>query len=759
LRVALNPEQQAAVWHGDGPLLVLAGAGSGKTRVLTTRIARLIEEGLPPSRILAVTFTNKAAEVMRHRISSLVGHQPAGIWAGTFHSICARMLRIEAEHTDRSSAFTIYDESDSERAIKRAMEDADADPRRWSARGIRARISDAKNAMVSPAEYAAAAFDPLSRVTGEVYPAYERLLARCNAYDFDDLLLYAVRLLEDRPEVREHYGGRFAHVLVDEYQDTNHAQYRLVRALASVHGNVCVVGDDDQSIYGWRGADLRNILNFERDFPGTAVVHLEQNYRSTGAILHVANAVIARNRARKEKKLRTERPQGESVVVAALRDERAEAAWTVRKIEQLRARHALGEIGILYRTNAQSRAYEDALRGADMPYRVVGGIRFYERREVKDVLAYLQLLVNPSDDGAFLRAVGWPRRGVGAVTLERLAAARAAAGGSLLDAAARAAELEGLPVGPARALVSFARDAAALRDLVSVASAADLAEECLRTFGLRAALEAEEDGEERLANVDELVAGMAAFAAEGAGIQAETAGSELERFLQHVSLLSDVDQYDQEEGAVSLMTLHNAKGMEFPVVFIGGVEEGLLPLGRSAETMEALEEERRLFYVGLTRAMDRLHVTHVSRRFRAGSAMPCFPSSFLDDLPEEAIDRRLSAVGGWRSGRWPRPVDSSRPGRGGRSDGFAARSAATRSSFTWRRDPAEVPESGPVYDYSESQEPLELLTGARIVHPRFGAGTVLSVVGDGRAAKARIEFDLEGPKIIMVAHAGLRPAP
>jgi DNA helicase-2/ATP-dependent DNA helicase PcrA len=742
------------VQHGEGPLLVLAGAGSGKTRVLTARVARLIEDGLPPYRILAVTFTNKAADVMRHRIAGLVGHEPDGLWAGTFHSVCARTLRMEADRTDRTRGFTIYDESDSQRAVKRAMEDVDVDPRRWSVKGVRARISDAKNAMVQPEEFAAAAFDPLSRVTGTVYPAYERLLARCNAYDFDDLLLRAVRLLEEDDEVREHYGGRFAHVLVDEYQDTNHAQYRLVRAWASVHGNVCVVGDDDQSIYGWRGADLRNILDFERDFPGTAVVRLEQNYRSTGAILNVANAVIARNRARKEKRLHTERPHGARVVVAALRDERAEASWTVRRVESHRERYALGEVGVLYRTNAQSRAYEDALRGSGIPYRVVGGIRFYERREVKDVLAYLQLLVNPADDTAFLRAVGWPRRGVGAVTLERMQAVRSGSGGSLLDVAAAAREVEGLPGGAARALALFARDLSALADLVPVASSAEVAEECLRTFGLRAALEAEEDGEDRLANVDELIAGMVAFGTDRRGVEEESAGSDLGLFLQHVSLLSDVDQYDPEEGAVSLMTLHNAKGMEFPVVFIGGAEEGLLPLGRSAETIEELEEERRLFYVGLTRAMDHLHVTHVSRRFRAGTSMPCFPSSFLDDLPEDAIDRRMSGSPGWRAGGSQfairRTSSESRPAWAGSSD--------RGRSFDWRYDPAAASEAGPVYDYSDSQETFELASGARIVHPRFGPGTVLSVMGDGRTAKASIEFDLEGPKTLLVAHAGLRPA-
>ena len=736
---------------------MLAGAGSGKTRVLTARVARLIDDGMPAHRILAVTFTNKAAEVMRLRIASLLGHQPDGLWMGTFHSICARLLRIEADRTERTRSFTIYDESDSERAVKRSMEEVGVDPKRWSPKGVRARISDAKNAMVSPEEYAATTFDPLSKVTGDVYPAYEHLLERCNAYDFDDLLGRAVRLLEEDDEVRAHYGGRFAHVLVDEYQDTNHAQYRLVRALGSVHENICVVGDDDQSIYGWRGADIRNILDFERDFPGTTVVRLEQNYRSTGAILEVANAVIARNRSRKEKRLRTERPQGDRVVVSALRDERAEAKWTVRQIEAARPERALGEMAVLYRTNAQSRAYEDAFRSADMPYRVVGGIRFYERREVKDVLAYLQLAVNPLDDASFFRAVAWPRRGVGAVTLDRLAAARARSGGSLLATAAEAPDIEGISPAAGKSLGSFASGVQRLRDLAAAASAADVAEECLRSFELRAALEREEGGEDRLANVNELIAGMAAFATERRSMEESAVGSELELFLQHVSLLTDVDQYDPDEGAVSLMTLHNAKGMEFPIVFIGGAEEGLLPLGRSAETVEQLEEERRLFYVGLTRAMDRLYLTHVSHRFRAGSSMPCFPSSFLDDLPDDAIDRRMSGLSGWAS----RPRSPLRDRGGWRSlsarEGSGDSEAA--SVFDWQHAPGREVEAGPVYDYSESQEPFELLTGTRIIHPRFGRGTVLSISGDGRSAKARIEFDSDGPKTVMVAHAGLRPAP
>ncbi len=404
--LALNPEQRHAVEYGDGPLLVLAGAGSGKTRVLTARVARLVREvGERPERILAVTFTNKAAGMMRERIAGLMGEEPRGLWIGTFHSIAARLLRREGSYLERGANFTIYSEDDSLRSIKRAMEEADVDPQRWSPNLLRARISDAKNALVSPDEYAASAFDLAAKATARVYPAYERILARSNAYDFDDLLANAARLLEGVPEVGDRYASRFRHVLVDEYQDTNHAQYRIVKRLAQEHGNICVVGDDDQSIYGWRGADIRNILDFERDFPGAEVVRLEENYRSSLSILEVANAVISNNRDRKEKTLRTARPAGDPVQVIRLADERAEAMWVVGEIEGAGPGAGPEDHVVLYRTNAQSRPFEDALRRARIPYRIVGGVRFYERREIKDVLSYLQLAVNPADETAFARAV------------------------------------------------------------------------------------------------------------------------------------------------------------------------------------------------------------------------------------------------------------------------------------------------------------------------------------------------------------------
>jgi len=410
--IRLNPEQQAAVEHGEGPLLVLAGAGSGKTRVLTSRVTRLVaKDGVPPGRILAVTFTNKAAGIMRDRIAEQLGEEPRGLWVGTFHSICARILRREGDRLPRGARFTIYDEDDSRRALKQAMDEVDLDPARWAPNALRARISDAKNALVGPEQYGTQAFDLMSKAVAQVFPAYEKVLVRSSAYDFDDLLFHTVRLLEDQPDVGDRYAERFLHVLVDEYQDTNHAQYRIVRRLARGHGNVCVVGDDDQSIYGWRGADVRNILDFERDFAGAAVVRLEENYRSTRAILEVANEVIANNRSRKEKRLRTTRQEGEPVTLRQFTDERAEANWVVSQIEQGEGGYRPDQAVILYRTNAQSRPFEDALRRAGMPYRIVGGVRFYDRREIKDVFAYLQLVVNPADETAFSRAISWPRRG------------------------------------------------------------------------------------------------------------------------------------------------------------------------------------------------------------------------------------------------------------------------------------------------------------------------------------------------------------
>ncbi len=751
----LNPEQREAVEHGEGPLLVLAGAGSGKTRVLTARAARLIDEGLDPARLLAVTFTNKAAGEMRERIEGLIERSTRGLWIGTFHSIAARLLRMEAPNTTRTRSFTIYDEDDAIRTLKDVMESAGYDPRRWAPRALRGRISNAKNALMGPAEYESEAFDLLSDVVAKVYPAYQRELVRRNAYDFDDLLFETVRLLETVEGVRDRYALRFAHVLVDEYQDTNHAQYRMVKALASEHGNLCVVGDDDQAVYGWRGADIRNILDFEADFHGAHVVRLERNYRSTGAILEVANAVICRNLARKPKRLRTEREAGDPIEVVRCHDERAEAAWVSSRIEAGRATRGLNEFAVLYRTNAQSRAFEEAFRRSGLPYRIVGGVPFYERREVKDVIAYLRLLVNPADDVAFLRAVGWPRRGVGAKSLERLEAlarARGEAGEPLSAAAARARHEDGIPRAAVRGLRRFADGLEDVRASLPASSAREALEACVATFGLATALAEEEDGADRLENVSELFAVAEVFERDDVEDPDDDA-TDLELFLQSVSLRSDLDEADFEGEAVTMITLHNAKGLEYPVVFLAGLEEGLFPLSRAMEAAGGLEEERRLFYVGVTRAMDRLGLTYADQRWRAGMASRSAPSSFLDELPEEHVLPRLVASGWNRSRVRAGGVEPVRS--------FAWRRGADRPSS--RADgslgsgrPASPGELE--YDYDDSQVPLALAPGARVVHPRFGAGEVLQVFGFGREAKADIEFEEVGRKKVVVAYAGLRPA-
>jgi len=749
---ALNPEQREAVEHFEGPLLVLAGAGSGKTRVLTARICHLIHHhGVAPDRILAVTFTNKAADEMKGRIARLLGGDPAGLWCGTFHALGAWILRRHAPLLGWSRTFTIYDQDQSLRLLKKTQAALDVDPKRWRPQAIRSGIGGAKNNLISPQEFVEeneGSFDLFARQVAKVYPEYQNSLKEQNAFDFDDLLVKPVELFRREARVLEEYRSRFQFLLVDEYQDTNHAQFKLLELLSKEHGNLMVVGDDDQSIYGWRGADLRNILDFEETFPGARVVRLERNYRSTERILEAANAVIRQNVHRKGKTLRTERTGGEPLTVVETRDEKDEARWIVDAIErrlQDEPDRTTGAFAVLYRTNAQSRALEDAFRRAGLPYQIVGGVRFYERREIQDVLAYLRLISNPLDAEAFERAVAWPRRGVGRVTRERLARFAEGEGVSPLEAAERATEGDAIPTGGARSLERFAERIRHYETVAAKLPVGELLEDLVEELEiLRHLREEGPEGEDRAENVMELIAGAHEFEAEEAEAslveegEEESPFTELDLFLQRVALVAAIDRHDPDADAVTLMTLHNAKGLEFPFVFIAGMEDGLFPLGRAYDEPAELEEERRLFYVGLTRAEEKIFLTHARRRRRAGEYMHGRISSFVEAVPPEFIEERVS----------PRLAGSA-----GKSRGFSSgRSTGSGPTEASRRGPASGPEGS---DEAFNQDLPRLLKGERVAHPTFGSGTVLEVTGSGRDMKVTVRFDTVGRKKLLVRYAGL----
>src|SRR5580765_1449437 len=659
---ALNPAQREAVEHVHGPLLVLAGAGSGKTRVLTMRIAALIDRhGVPPERIFAVTFTNKAAGEMKQRIGQLLNRDPSGLWIGTFHSLSARLLRREAELLGFTRQFTIYDEDDRLSLIRRLMEQQGHSTKLFPPRAVQSVISAAKNRMVPPSELAAGGgFDRLAQVAAEVYAALGPALKGANAMDFDDLLLHPLTLFREHPERLRAYQSRFNFILVDEFQDTNRAQYELIRLLGS-HGNVFAVGDDDQSIYGWRGADVRNMQEFLKDFPGARLVRLEENYRSTQVVLDAANGVIAENSGRIGKTLTTRRRGGEAVTLLAAADERDEAEWVVRELQNRSAAGdwSYGGMAVLYRTNSQSRALEEAFRRAGVPYRLVGAISFYERREVKDLLAYLRLVANPSDDEAFLRAVGVPRRGLGETSLATLGQTALRWSKPLLDTARGAEGITDLRPNVREAFRNFAAFIDGLGERARRLPPAEVLEQVIRAIDYEAVLHAEgPEGADRWENVRELVASAANWSEE---VTDESEGTPLERFLAEAALLSSADTVVGREDGVTMMTLHTAKGLEWPVVVLTGLEHGLFPLTRAEETPDGLEEERRLCYVGLTRAKDKLYLTWARARRRGGELRPGIPSRFLRALPPAIVEeRRTSALWapGWdgRSGggrsRW-----------------------------------------------------------------------------------------------------------
>jgi DNA helicase-2/ATP-dependent DNA helicase PcrA len=717
LLAGLNDPQREAVRHGEGPLLVLAGAGSGKTRVLTHRIAYLLATGAArPGEILAITFTNKAASEMRERVGALIGRSVRAMWVTTFHSACARMLRADAERLGYSRSFTIYDESDSLRMLKRCMNELGIDPKRYPPRSVRAQISGAKNKLVDAPAYAQAQGSVFEETVAAVYELYEKRMLAANAVDFDDLLVRTVNVLELSEEARERWRRTFRHVLVDEYQDTNHAQYRLLQLLTEEHGNLMVVGDEDQSIYGFRHADIRNILDFERDFPEAEVVKLEQNYRSTQTILSAANAVVECNRERRPKQLWTEIAGGEPVRLSELSDEHEEARWVAGEIERLAEEDGVKreDVAVFYRTNAMSRVLEDTLNRFDLPYQVIGGTKFYERAEIKDAVAYLSLLANPSDQVSFARIVNSPRRGIGDTTQGRIASHANTTGTTIWEVVEAVEEVPGLNGGAIRAVSGFYETMAGLRERAEEEGpVAGLLEAVLNESGYLEALAAERtiEAEGRAENLEALVAGAAEF-----DIEREREGESeippLEEYLQQISLYTQQDDLREEESLITLMTLHNAKGLEYDTVFIVGCEDGAFPHMRALEEGSE-EEERRLCYVGITRARRRLYMTWARERRLFGRAERNLPSRFVDELPAELTERHSSAPGhagglGWESGQ---------------------SSAAALAG------------PGPT---------LELQTGDDVVHASFGEGVVTAVepggvvvvrfAGDGAERKLMADY-------------------
>jgi DNA helicase II / ATP-dependent DNA helicase PcrA len=651
----LNPAQREAVLATEGPLLVVAGAGSGKTRVLTYRVAHLIHAcGVKPNEILAITFTNKAAGEMRERLEDLLGPVARSIWILTFHAACGRILRREAPRLGYRTNFTIYDQADQVRLTKACLEELERDPKRFVPRGIHAQISAAKNQLVTPAEYAERVASFYDQTVAEVYDLYQRRLFASNAVDFDDLLMLTVQVLERFPEARERWQKAFRYILVDEYQDTNHAQYRLLQLLAEKHRNVCAVGDPDQSIYAFRGADIRNILEFERDFGETRTVALEQNYRSTNSILQAANSLIEHNRERKPKNLWSELGEGEPVRVLEVEDEHAEARFVAAEIALLVEQGwSSSEIAVFYRTNAQSRVLEDVLVRQGVAYQVIGGPRFYERAEVKDVMAYLQAIDNPYDSVSLQRIANRPRRGIGDASLARLQAHADAHGISLWEALGQAEEA-GIAAAPLRAVQQFHGLLQSLQAGALELEVPEVVERVLERSGYMEALRAERtiEAQGRMENLQELVGVAQEY-------QHTAEEPSLSGFLQEISLYSDQDAIRGEQSLVTLMTLHNAKGLEFRAVFMIGLEEGIFPHARSIEE-QGLEEERRLAYVGMTRAKEQLVLTHASARSLWGSRSYNLPSRFLDELPDDRVERHRLQPASWSgygspTGIAPRP--------------------------------------------------------------------------------------------------------
>ncbi len=731
----LNPVQREAVLATEGPVLIVAGAGSGKTRVITYRVAHLLRSGVRPRQILAITFTNKAAGEMRARIRQLVGSAIAeDMWIMTFHSCCARLLRYEAENLGFGRNFTIYDDQDAERVVSGILKDLDIDPKRWTPRSLKHAISSAKNVCVSAAELAQVADSYPERMAAKVYEHYEARLQQANALDFDDLLMRTVQLFETKPEVLAKWQERFRYIVIDEYQDTNHAQYKMVTLLAAKYRNVCVVGDEDQSVYAFRGATIRNILEFERDYPDAKVFKLEQNYRSTQTILDAANALIRNNTQRKDKKLFTDLGEGTKVVRYQADDEHDEAHFVSGEIARLTTEQFKGsDVAVFYRTNAQSRVIEETFLRYGIAYRVVGGLKFYDRREVRDAIAYLRAANNPADRVSVVRAAGAPKRGVGEGTVAKLEEFAAAQGVPLADAFSRAEEIAGLTGRSRGGAFELAKILRLIRERDAAnAPLADVVRTAIEDSGLLESFKAEKtiEAESRVENLQELIGVAEEFekAAKQEGVEARLAD-----FLERTSLISEVDLMAETDEVVTMMTLHNAKGLEFPVVFLTGLEEGVFPHIRSMNDPDQLEEERRLAYVGITRAQQLLYLTHAWSRSLWGGTNYNPQSRFIGEIPEELIDVLREAE---------KPRD-----RGW--------SGTRRGNEKWSPPSNWEPKAKPKAPEGMT---IRVSRGDRVFHEAFGAGEIVEVTGSGSDTEVIVNFDDEGQKRLVLAYANLTKA-
>ena len=730
----LNEEQRRAAEFKDGPLLVLAGAGSGKTRALTYRIANLIEKhGVAPWNILALTFTNKAAREMRERVEALVGGSASDMWLTTFHSCCARILRRDADAIGYERNFVIYDDSDQMSVLSDIIKQMGIDEKELPKRRLKERISDAKNKSLNPIDYLNE-----DRINGETYAAvykrYQKRLRDANALDFDDLLLKVIELFEHVADILEKYREKFQYVLVDEYQDTNMAQYRMLQLLCKERKNICVVGDDDQSIYGWRGADIRNILEFEKDFPGAQVVRLEQNYRSSSVILDAANHVIQNNASRKRKTLWTDSKGGELVELFAANNERMEADYICRKIlEGRRTGRGYNEFAVLYRMNAQSRVLETMFVNYGIPHRIYGGTRFYERKEIKDILAYLRVIANPSDDVALARIINVPRRGIGDMAMQELVRLAENKGVPLLIAAMDGAGLSQRVQPRIKQFSDMITELMALRECMKLS---DLAQALYERIGYEQYLKEDKRGESeaRVENIRELIGNMMEVERD---LPEES--DSLLAFLESVSLISDIDNMDADEGAVSLMTLHSAKGLEFPVVFLAGMEENIFPSSRSKNDISALEEERRLCSVGITRAMEKLHLVYAKQSVLFGDYSYNAPSVFLSEIPDELIEDKSEH---------PAPVQQQ----------MVRKSATPRVNTSMHRGFEAAANAAPARRAAVTAAEKSFSPYERVRHAAFGEGTVMDVSGSGNTMTVTIDFGAGGVKRFAAAYAPITPA-